>query len=63
VKGTLDDNGEATVVVSAPGAKVQFGPDVRPWERVDQTKNPDFQADLDADGFVASRFASDAGAS
>jgi hypothetical protein len=63
VQGNLDENGKASVLVTAPASKVQFGPDVRPWDRVDQTKNPDFADDIDADSFVAARFSAGAGQS
>jgi len=63
VQGNLDANGKASVLVTAPASQVQFGPDVRPWDRVDQTKNPDFADDIDADSFVSARFSADAGQS
>ena len=45
VHGRLDDEGRARIEGVAPGvAHVRFGPDRRPWERVDQRPNPAFAA-------------------
>jgi hypothetical protein len=57
VKGQLDAKGKATVRVSVTPIRVRFGPDSRPWEKVDQTANPDYQEKLDVDAFINSRLA------
>lgn len=56
VEGKLDDEGHATVALPGLPSRVQFGPDSRDWVRVDQTKNPDFQDQIDVDSFVDARF-------
>jgi hypothetical protein len=64
IKGQLDENGRATVAVPSTPVQVQFGPDARPWERVDQTENPDFVGEIDsgqADDFVAARLQTSGG--
>ena len=58
VKGQLDAEGRATVHLAVMPARVQFGPDSRPWRKVDQTANPDFQDKLDIDAFIDSHLES-----
>jgi hypothetical protein len=56
VNGQLDANGRATVHLAVIPTRVQFGPDSRAWKLVDQTANPDYQAELaDIDGFINAR--------
>jgi type VI secretion system secreted protein VgrG len=46
-EGKLDSTGRARVEDVPDGsASVQFGPDARPWQMVDQQKNPDFKKHL-----------------
>ncbi len=55
IKGQLDATGKATVHLQVIPTRVQFGPDSRPWKKVDQTTNPDYQETLtDVDGFIDS---------
>jgi hypothetical protein len=56
VQGKLDAEGNATVALPGLPSRVQFGPDRREWVRVDQTKNEDFQDQIDVDSFVEARF-------
>lgn len=56
IKGKLDAEGKARIEGVPPErAKVRYGPDVRKWERKDQTPNPTFKesfADADADAII-----------
>nr|WP_272091163.1 PAAR domain-containing protein [Nannocystis bainbridge] len=56
LKGKLDAEGRARIEgVPAERAQVTYGPDVRSWERKDQTPNPSFAesfADGDADALI-----------
>jgi hypothetical protein len=57
IEGKLDEAGKASVKLSAPAKRIQFGPDERDWTRVDQEENPDRKDDLgDVDAFVNERF-------
>jgi hypothetical protein len=49
IEGTLDAEGKATVknLTSQP-KRVRFGPDQRPYKRVDAEDNPDFKAQFTA---------------
>ncbi len=58
VKGQLDAEGKATIHLQVLPIRVQFGPDSRPWKKVDQTANPDFQEELDVDAFIDSHLES-----
>jgi len=57
VTGTLDAEGKARLL-GVPGgrAEVRYGPDTRPYEPIEQPKNPDYRAsmsDADLDALVA----------
>lgn len=55
IVGTLDENGEAKVGLLGRPKRVRFGPDVRPYERADPKRNPDYKEQLtqaDADALV-----------
>jgi len=56
INGRLDESGRAVIDGVPPGvAHVRFGPDSRPWERVDQRENPEFKpsfSEADADALI-----------
>ena len=55
LKGTLDGQGKATLVGVPGTGVVRYGPDQRPFERVNKEPNPDFRGALTAADFEALR--------
>lgn len=50
ISGTLDANGQATLLGVPAQGEVRYGPDSRDYERADARENPDHRAELsDAD--------------
>jgi type VI secretion system secreted protein VgrG len=56
VSGQLDKHGKARLLgVPSGPAEVRYGPDARPYEPVEQKKNPDFResmSDADVDALI-----------
>lgn len=55
LKGKLDGQGKATLVGVPGSGEVRYGPDQRPFERVNKEPNPDFRGSLSAADFEALR--------
>jgi hypothetical protein len=53
-RGTLDESGKARLIgVPAGQAEVRYGPDSRPYEAIEQPKNPDYREQMGAADFDA----------
>lgn len=56
LKGTLDQQGQASLIGVPEGGEVRYGPDQRAYERVDDRENPDHREQF-TDGDFETLFA------